>query len=152
MGCSYPDRQRTSAVVFRSLQLGRLFQAKSISTASRFLTNETLKNATPTSLIDEFGPDWPHVEHEILDSYVGSDAQSIFDIDSEKQYVTSLLGLMAQFSRSNVSISSADTAENPVINPNWLSDPRDQDIAVAGFKTARQIFATESMKPVAVSE
>ncbi|KAG8527347.1 uncharacterized protein KY384_007499 [Bacidia gigantensis] len=31
-------------------------------------------------------------------------------------------------------------ADLPVINPNWLSDPADQELAVASFKRARQIW------------
>ena len=38
----------------------------------------------------------------------------------------------------------------PVINPNWLSDARDQDLAIAGFKRARQIW--ENMGNVTIGE
>ncbi|KAL9010685.1 MAG: hypothetical protein Q9180_009266, partial [Flavoplaca navasiana] len=48
----------------------------------------------------------------------------------------------------NVTINSLDTARNPIISPNWLLDPRDQEVAVAGFKRARQIFQTESIRPI----
>ncbi len=53
---------------------------------------------------------------------------------------------MAPFSRGNVTIASSDTADNPIISPNWLLDPRDQEIAVAGFKRARQVFETDSIR------
>ena len=32
-------------------------------------------------------------------------------------------------------------ADPPVIDPNWLSDPTDQDLAVQGFKRSRQIWS-----------
>lgn len=55
---------------------------------------------------------------------------------------------MAPFSRGNVTIATSDTADNPIISPNWLLDPRDQEIAVAGFKRARQIFETDLIRPI----
>jgi choline dehydrogenase len=44
-------------------------------------------------------------------------------------------------SRGNVSISSADAADPPVINPNWLTHPLDQELIVVALKRARQIAA-----------
>ena len=41
---------------------------------------------------------------------------------------------------------------NPIISPNWLSDPRDQDIAVAAFRRGRQLFSTNAIKPVVQAE
>ena len=37
-------------------------------------------------------------------------------------------------------------ADAPLINPNWLTHPTDQAVAVAGYKRARQIFETSAMK------
>ena len=59
---------------------------------------------------------------------------------------------MATFSRGNVTIASPDTAVNPVISPNWLTDPRDQDLAIAAFRRGRALFSTDSIKPVVLSE
>ena len=58
--------------------------------------------------------------------------------------------MVAPFSRGNVTINSSDTAVHPVVNPNWLTDPRDQEVAVAGFKRLRAIFASEATKPVVI--
>jgi len=58
--------------------------------------------------------------------------------------------LVAPFSRGNVSIQSADMHDHPLINPNWLVDPRDQEVAVAAYKRIRDIFATDAMKPIII--
>ena len=42
-------------------------------------------------------------------------------------------------SRGNVTIASPSTADNPLVNPNWLATLSDQEVAVAGLKRARQI-------------
>ena len=65
-----------------------------------------------------------------------------------RQYASILPTLVATFSRGNVTINSTDTSVNPLISPNLLSDPRDQEIAVAAFKRARQIFATKALSKI----
>ena len=39
-----------------------------------------------------------------------------------------------------MTISSASNLDPPVINPNWLRDPRDQEIAVQGYKRLREAW------------
>jgi choline dehydrogenase len=63
-------------------------------------------------------------------------------------YTSVCIVLVAPFSRGNVSIASEDTNVHPIVDPNWLSDPRDQEIAVAGFKRARAVFESDAMKPI----
>ena len=65
-----------------------------------------------------------------------------------RNYVTSLAILVAPFSRGTVSISSTSTLENPIVSPNWLVDPRDRDVAIAGFRYARQIFAQAEIQSI----
>jgi len=36
-------------------------------------------------------------------------------------------------------------------DPNWFSDPRDQEVGVAGYKRARAVFATNAVKGVVLS-
>lgn len=55
-------------------------------------------------------------------------------------------------SRGNVTIQSADTSYLPVINPNWLDDQADQEVAIAIFKRIRQAFQSEAMEPVVIGQ
>jgi choline dehydrogenase len=41
-----------------------------------------------------------------------------------------------------VTIKSNSSSDNPLVNPRWLTDPRDQEVAVACFKEARAVFTT----------
>lgn len=66
------------------------------------------------------------------------------------QYASILLALVAPLSRGTIDISSADAADPPIINPNWLTHPADVAIAIAGYKRIRQIFATRAMKPILI--
>lgn len=66
------------------------------------------------------------------------------------QYATLIAALVAPLSRGNVSISSADTADQPLINPNWLTHPADEQVAIAAYRRTREAFASSAIKPVIV--
>ncbi|MCJ1435579.1 hypothetical protein MMC27_004953 [Xylographa pallens] len=102
----------------------------------------SLSEATRAALDAEFGPDWPDVE------YVPFDNDLVSLPTDGRNYASSLAALVAPFSRGNVTIASNDTLVNPVVNPNFLLDVRDQEVAVAAFKRARQIFATAPLKSI----
>ncbi|KAL8942483.1 MAG: hypothetical protein Q9216_001627 [Gyalolechia sp. 2 TL-2023] len=106
------------------------------------LAKDAVTAQTRADLDATFGKDWPDIELLFFDGdLVGVPPDS-------RNYVSSLAGLVAPFSRGNITINSTDTSFNPVVSPNWLSDPRDQEIAVAGLRRAREILQTESMQPI----
>lgn len=100
--------------------------------------------------IDAFSQDWPHVQFMPLNAYVGDFKDSM--AAPPGNYVSPMVALAAPFSRGNISIISADTNSNPVISPNWLLDPRDQEMAVAAFKLSRKIITQEVTRPVVIGE
>ncbi|KAI2467481.1 hypothetical protein F4781DRAFT_444255 [Annulohypoxylon bovei var. microspora] len=103
-----------------------------------------------TAVLSELPNSFPDVEYMSMDAYYGDYASPMF-IGAPKDgynYVTLLVAPMALRSRGTVTIKSADTADLPVVDPNWLTDPIDQEVAVAGFKKARQLFSTKAIKAV----
>lgn len=56
--------------------------------------------------------------------------------------------LVAPTSRGNVTISSADMAKPPIINPNWLATETDQKVAVAAYRRVREAFQSTAMGQV----
>ncbi|MFT5503441.1 MAG: choline dehydrogenase [Gammaproteobacteria bacterium] len=56
------------------------------------------------------------------------------------------------WSCGEVLIQLNDPLQYPKIMPNYLSDPRDCEVAVGGIKVERRISQTPSMKPQIVSE
>lgn len=108
---------------------------------------KTLRNLLSSDAISALSnsPDsWPEIEYLSAPGYVGNFQNLIFQQPNEGyQYATILAALVAPLSRGNVTISSADASDNPIINPNWLTDPTDQAVAVAAFKRVRQAFASE---------
>lgn len=57
---------------------------------------------------------------------------------------------VAPLSRGNVSISSSDTADQPLINPNLLTHPTNQQVAIAAYKRAREVFSAPVMQEVII--
>ncbi|OJJ31501.1 hypothetical protein ASPWEDRAFT_747480 [Aspergillus wentii DTO 134E9] len=100
-----------------------------------------------------FPGDWPEVEYLSAAVYVGNFSNP-FAIQPKGggQYATILGTLVAPTSRGNVTITSADTADLPVINPNWLSTETDQQVAIATYKRIRDAFHSDSMAPIIVGD
>ncbi|TVY82049.1 Dehydrogenase [Lachnellula suecica] len=98
-----------------------------------------------------FPQDWPEIEYLILDAYSGNNENYITGgPQTPFMYASPAAALVAPLSRGNVTITSTDTADHPLINPNWLSHPADQELAIAAFKRVRQLMATDIMKKVTI--
>ncbi|KAH8700036.1 putative glucose-methanol-choline oxidoreductase [Phaeosphaeriaceae sp. PMI808] len=112
----------------------------------------SVSNSTFKSIQASFPADWPNLQYLVLDAYFGTGNDSSIGLTDGKQYVAASVGLVSTFSRGNVSIRSANTAINPVISPNWLSDPRDMELAVVAFKRGRALFSTHALQTVTGDE
>lgn len=101
----------------------------------------------------EFPADWPEIELFFPDAYVGNQFDLLTGAPrDDKLYASIATGLVAPLSRGNVTINSTDTSDNPVVSPNLLSDPRDQEVAIQAFRRAREIFATKALQPIIIGE
>ena len=60
-------------------------------------------------------------------------------------YASVTVAVLTTTSRGNVTINSTDTSLNPLISPNWLLTQTDQEVAIQGFKRARQIAAASGV-------
>jgi len=55
--------------------------------------------------------------------------------------VTTFVSVLRPHSRGSVRLSCNNPLESPLIEPNYLSDPRDCDVLLNGFQTARKIYS-----------
>ncbi|APA10037.1 hypothetical protein sscle_05g048070 [Sclerotinia sclerotiorum 1980 UF-70] len=111
---------------------------------------KSLSKATLNELAT-FPKDWPEIEYLILDAYAGNRSNPIaYAPKTPYMYAAPAAALVAPLSRGNVTISSTDTADPPLINPNWLSHPADQELAVAAFKRVRELMNTDEMKSITI--
>jgi choline dehydrogenase-like flavoprotein len=55
-------------------------------------------------------------------------------------------------SRGTVRLTSADPTKAPLIDPNYLQDPRDRDMSIRGLKLTQEILSQEALKPFIMAE
>ncbi|KAL1855180.1 hypothetical protein Plec18170_004596 [Paecilomyces lecythidis] len=110
---------------------------------------DTLSNTTVADL-STLPSDWPHVEYLVVSSYTGPAIDYLGAGPGGYNYGTIQVALVAPFSRGSVNIQSDDMHDKPLVDPAWLTDSRDQEIAVAGYRRVRELFDTDAMKPVLI--
>lgn len=71
----------------------------------------------------KYPADWPEIEYEISGAH-------LVGTDPTKRYGTILAIPVSPLSRGWVNITSADTNDLPLVNPNQLSHPTDRELAV----------------------
>ncbi|XXG99352.1 hypothetical protein Hte_005689 [Hypoxylon texense] len=90
-----------------------------------------------TEYLDTFPDDWPDVEYAAFSAYFGDISVPVAaDPHDGTQYATVAAVLAAPRSRGSVNLTSADATAMPTIDPRFLMDEADIEVAVAGFKRA----------------
>jgi choline dehydrogenase len=112
---------------------------------SAWLSNHTRQ------VLAEYPDDWPEVEFLSMGGYFGYQKNYIRDNPSDGyQYASLAVSLCTPRSRGNITITSPDAAVPPLINPNWLTDSVDVELAVAAFKRTRDFFNTTAIQPILI--
>lgn len=122
-----------------------------------FLAFENLPEASRANFsastregLSKFPADWPEVEYLFQEGNPGNNTNYMeSDPRDGYNYASIAAAVIAPSSRGNVTISSADMAVPPVINPNYLSTEQDSQVAIAAFKRVRAIFAN---MPITIGE
>ena len=112
----------------------------------------SISETTRRDLDSTFGDGWPDVEYFSQDAYASTNDDYLLSAPDVRNYSAVAATIVAPFSRGNVTIKSKDTNDHPIVNPNWLTDPRDMEVLVAGFKRVRQIFNTDAVAPGLIGE
>lgn len=84
----------------------------------------------------EFPSDWPEIEYVPIDTAVAPTGAAPTD-----SFISFGVSLLTPISRGNVTITSTDTSIKPLINPNWLFEKADQEVAVQALRRIREIAA-----------
>lgn len=72
-------------------------------------------------------------------------------LDAHSGFTIGVMGLRPR-SRGRTHIRSTDPAEHPTIDPNYLDDPRDAEVLLAGIKAVRRIASYPAMQRMIVRE
>ena len=98
------------------------------------LPNRTALSPATLAEFSKYPADFPEVEYLGLAFNSGP-----ANTTSENNYVYVAISLQTVSSRGYVNISSADTNDKPLFNPNLLATQPDQELAVQAVKRARDI-------------
>ncbi|GKU08449.1 unnamed protein product, partial [Fusarium langsethiae] len=110
-------------------------------------SNTTLKD------LEEFPEDWPEVEFIPLNVYSEDWQFPILQQPTDGKKYTSLNGaLVAPLSRGNITLQSNSTSDAPLINPNFLGDKGDQEVAIALFRRLREVAKSGPLKDTVLKE
>lgn len=113
------------------------------------------RSFTASALADlaKFPADWPELEFISGAGYVGDFASLITTQPKDGfMYATLLSTLVAPLSRGSVTLASADTSVLPVIDPAWLTSTTDQQVAIAAYKRAREVFHSRFMQQIVIGD
>ena len=89
-----------------------------------------------------FPTDWPELEWLPVSAYLGYNRNyQTEDPKDGYNYATMATALVAPLSRGNLSINSNSIEDPPLINPNWLTDSADIELAIAAFRRQREVWS-----------
>ncbi|CAD6565602.1 MAG: hypothetical protein ASARMPRED_007365 [Alectoria sarmentosa] len=119
------------------------------------LPNATRATLSPSTLsaLSQFPADWPELEWLPVSGFLGyqENHQTADPLDGYN-YATLGTAIMTPLSRGNVSINSSSMADAPVINPNWITNPADIEVAIAALKRQRQVWSMFAKYNVTIGE
>ncbi len=142
------------AALFDSSAAGPLTDLGADMTAWEKVTaNMTSVSSTTRAALARYPADWPDLEYITFAGYFGNcNSFTTADPGDGIQYATMAVALGTPLSRGSVAITSPDAAVAPVIDPQFLTNPGDIEVAVAGFKRARQFWSASSIQPFLVGK
>ena len=100
-----------------------------------------LSESTAADIDKAFPADWPTFSYIALDD-------SFVPQWNGKAYFSMSAVPLTPFSRGVVTINSTSARDHPIVDPRWLTDPRDKELVVAAFRRCRQFVATEPLSQV----
>lgn len=131
-----------------SIATGGVFGWEKLPAAYRNNLTTSARNA-----LAQFPADWPEIEWLPSGAYLGTqDNHQTADPKDGYNYATLATGLIAPLSRGSISINSSSMQDPPLINPNWLTDPTDIEVAIAAFKRQRDLWAILKSYNVTIGE
>ena len=111
-----------------------------------------LTNATLAALA-AFPADWPEIEWIPTSAFYGWNLnRQTADPRDGYNYAMLNCAIITPLSRGNVTIQSADMTIPPLIDPNWLTEAADAELAVQAVKRQREVWAYLASQGVTVGD
>ncbi|KAI7154279.1 alcohol oxidase [Hortaea werneckii] len=102
---------------------------------------KNLSSSSIAALDSNFPPDWPEIEWLPQRGYSGRALnKQEADPRDGRNYATLATALVAPLSRGTVKLPSPYMWDLPLVNPAWLTNEADVELAVQDFRRGRQIW------------
>ncbi|GAB1743243.1 hypothetical protein NU219Hw_g9094t1 [Hortaea werneckii] len=102
---------------------------------------ENLSSSSVAALDSHFPPDWPEIEWLPQGGYSGRGLnKQEADPRDGRNYATLAAALVAPLSRGTVKLASPHMWDLPLVDPAWLTNEADIELAVQAFRRGRQIW------------
>ncbi|RMZ34121.1 hypothetical protein D0859_01723 [Hortaea werneckii] len=102
---------------------------------------KNLSNSSVAALDSNFAPDWPEIEWLPQGGYSGRGLnKQEADPRDGRNYATLAAALVAPLFRGNVKLASPYMWDLPLVDPAWLTNEADMELAVQAFRRGRQIW------------
>ncbi|THW64709.1 alcohol oxidase [Aureobasidium pullulans] len=98
--------------------------------------------STARDQLATFPSDWPEIEYEVASIYESTDPEDFHG------YGTFVVIPVSPLSRGSVSLQSNSMLDPPIIDPQWLTNPADVELAIQALKRAREILASPALAPI----
>ncbi|KAL4965407.1 GMC family oxidoreductase [Aspergillus stella-maris] len=101
-----------------------------------------------------FPPSWPETEYLSQAIYINAFMDPFFGQPKGNHMYAGIIGsLVAPTSRGYITLTSNDTDDLPLINPNWLSTESDAEVAIAIYKRIREAWRhPQGVAPIVIEE
>ncbi|KAI0009455.1 hypothetical protein F4779DRAFT_582328 [Xylariaceae sp. FL0662B] len=151
----YSDYAENARELFNANQTGPLATSGGDFFAFEKLPKELRSHFAPSTLeaLKKYPADWPEIQFVAAPAYIGDEVYAGEPVPRDGSMIASLMTtLIAPASRGNISISSASMKDQPLINPNWLTEQQDIDLVIGAFKRVRQILASPALRGVMIGQ
>lgn len=138
-----PAAAAAAQTLYQEQQTGPLTMSAGAAFGWEKFPESYRRNFTAATLqaLKQFPADWPELEWLPASGYLGTQGNhQTADPKDGYNWASIATSLIAPLSRGNVTINSASMNDPPLINPAWLTDPADQELAIAAFKRQREMW------------
>jgi choline dehydrogenase len=97
--------------------------------------NRSIFSESTQQALSEIPADWPLIENSLTSS-----SRVLTSSDTSKQYGVIGCILIGTASRGNMTIQSASNMDPPIIDPGWLREESDQEVAIEAYRRARKAW------------
>ncbi|MCJ1346584.1 hypothetical protein MMC31_004802 [Peltigera leucophlebia] len=99
-----------------------------------------LSASSRAALQQNFPADWPEIEYLPISGYFGYQENANTDPRDGYNYAQLNAAIVSPLSRGTVSIQGREMTTPPLIDPNWLTNKADVELAIQSFRRLRQMW------------